>query len=212
MAQHGARLELNFAQQITNVTAAIQSTPAQLTKASNRAIRKTIRWLKNQVAREVGQALGIRQSALKQRLTQSVVGNGVDRIHILWLGVAPIAAENMGKARQTRKGVSVGKHRYQGAFYRDVYGDGEKVWIRKSRAAALGYNLPSYSGNTRGATSDFVSSGRNRGRFPVQRVAVDIEPVATEVFRRYQRRAEMQFNKVFTSELNFAVNIEKARK
>lgn len=208
MAQPGVSLQLNFAQEITRATAEIEATPEQLTKAANRAIKKTIRWLRSRVAREVAQALGIPQKAFKQRLTNHVIGTGMDQVHILWLGVAPLAAEMLGRPRQTRAGITVGKRKYPGAFYRDVYGDGPAAWIRKRRAAALGLDLPSWSGRRKGSSSDWLSSDGNGGRFPVMRVAVDIESVAGEIFRRYQRRASDRFGVVLEQELNYAVNHE----
>ena len=211
MVQPGVSLQLNFAQEITRATAFIESSPEQLNKASIRAIKKTIRWLRGRVAREVAQALGIPQKAFKQRLTSSVMGNGMDQVHILWLGVAPLAAEMAGRPRQTRSGVSVGKRKYQGAFYRDVYGDGASVWIRKRRAQALGLDLPSWSGRSTSKRSTFVDGSANSGRFPVMRVAIDMESVAGEIFRRYQRRAVDRFGVVLEQELNYAINHEGAK-
>jgi len=212
MAQPGVELQLNFAQEITRATALIQATPKQLELASKRAMKKTIRWLRTRVAREVSQALGISQKAFKQRLTSTSSGSGADLAHILWMGVAPLAVEMIGKPRQTKKGVSVGKRKYAGAFYRDVYGDGPRVWIRKARAHALGLDLPSWSGKSSSSRSSWLESAENRGRFPVMRVAVDVESVASEIFRRYQRRAQERFGTVLEQELNYAVNLEGGKR
>lgn len=216
MAESGVSLEMNFAREITRATAAIQATPKQIEVASQRALKKTIRWLSSRIAREIGQALNVPQKSFKRRLSVKAVGRGSDQVHILWLGVAPLAAELVGRPRQTKQGVSVGKHRFQGAFYKDVYGDGASVWIRKSRAAALGLKLPQWGRKSRGGDSRFMDYGgpndsSNRGRFPVMRVSIDIESVAAEIFRRYDRRAIDRFSTVIDQELNYAVNHERKR-
>ena len=137
MAQPGVDIQLNFAQDITRATAQIAATPAQLEKAVQRAIKKTLRWLQTRISRDIAKELGVPQKAIKHRLTLSQTGKGTNGIHILWLGTAPLAAEMAGKPRQTKSGVTVGKRKFPGAFYRDIYGDGPKVWIRASRAQAL---------------------------------------------------------------------------
>lgn len=65
MAESGVSVQMNFARAIRNVTARIEATPAQLTKASERAMKKTIRWLSGRVARELAQQLGVPQKYLK---------------------------------------------------------------------------------------------------------------------------------------------------
>jgi hypothetical protein len=207
----GASVQLNFAREIMRATAMIQATPKQMQTATDRAIKKTIRWLSSRVAREIGQALNIPQKAIKNRVVTSVVGSGSERVHILWLGVAPIAAENLANPRQTKKGVSVGRRRYDGAFYRDVYGDGDHVWIRKSRAAALAMDLPDWGGK-KGGDGGYLRNPEARGRFPLRRVSVDISSVANDVFRRYDKRAMERFSALIDQELNYAVNHERKRK
>lgn len=205
MPQSGVSFDMNFAQEMTRAAAAMQATPAQIQVAGQRAIKKTMRWLTSRLARELGQALGVAQNAIKPRLSSKAIGKGRDQVHVLWLGVAPLAAEKAGRARQTKRGVSVAKHKYQGAFVKNVYGDGNAVWIRKSRAADLGHNLPNWGRSKGGTGADTL----NRGRFPVMRVALDVESVAGEIFRRYDRRAIARFGELIDQELNYVVNHER---
>ena len=209
MAQPGVDIQLNFAQDITRATAQIAATPAQLEKAVQRAIKKTMRWLQTRIAREVATALGVPQKAIKHRLSVTQTGKGTNGIHILWLGTAPLAAESAGKPRQTKAGVTVGKRKFPGAFYRDVYGDGPKVWIRASRANALGMDLPQW-GRKQRARASTLAPGEG-GRFPVRRVSIDVQHVANDIFGRYQKQAEQRFNTVIDQELNYAVNHESKR-
>lgn len=204
MAQNGVSLDLDFAQEITKATALIQSTPEQLNKAAARAAKKTIQWLQTRISREIAQALGVPQRLIKKRLTASAAGKGVNQVHILWLGVAPISAELLGRPKQTRAGVTVGRRRFQGAFYRDVWGDGERVWIRKRRAEALGMDLSNKGAGSAGASDS--------GRFPVVRVSVAVDVAAGEIFRRYQRRASERFGVLLEQELNYTINHEGAKR
>ncbi|MCO7217132.1 phage tail protein [Halomonas sp. OfavH-34-E] len=208
MAQAGVSVQLNFAREITRATAAIQATPDQLQKASDRAIKKTIRWLKTRIAREISAATKVPQKALKPRLTTSVVGTGRDRVHILWFGSLPLAAENAGNPRQTRKGTSVGKHRYEGAFVATIYNPEANVWIRSRRNASAGHFT---MGKPRKPSSGAGVPPELSGRFPVQRVGIPLDTLAAEVFKRYQRRAEARFGELIEQELNYAVNHENQR-
>ncbi|WP_299071975.1 hypothetical protein AB6C63_023270 (plasmid) [Vibrio cyclitrophicus] len=210
MAESGVEVQMNFAQAIRNATAVIQATPKQMEVASERAIRKTIRWLSGRVARELSQQLGIPQKNLKPRLVVRSVGKGMDKAHILWMGVATMSADLAGKARQTRKGVTVGKRKFEGAFLRSVYNPEENVWIRARRNREQGYMTLSRTrkANHRSPSPELA------GRFPIQRIGVEIESVATEAFRRLDRRALDRFKTLIEQELNYAVNHEskKARK
>lgn len=210
MAESGVEVQMNFAQAIRNATAVIQATPKQMEVASERAIRKTIRWLSGRVARELSQQLGIPQKNLKPRLLVRSVGKGMDKAHILWMGVAPMPADLAGKARQTRKGVTVGKRKFEGAFLRSVYNPEENVWIRARRNREQGYLTMSRrrKANHRSQNPELA------GRFPIQRIGVELESIATEIFRRLDRRALDRFKTLIEQELNYAVNHEskKARK
>ncbi len=207
MAQAGVSVEMNFAREVTRATAAIQATPKQLEKASNRAIKKTIRWLRTRIAREISAATKVPQKALKPRLTASVAGRGSDRVHILWFGSMPLPAENAGNPRQTRKGTNVGRHRYEGAFVATIYNPEANVWIRTRRNASAGH----YTLGKRRKPAPSGVPPELSGRFPVQRVGIPLDTLAAEVFKRYQKRAEARFGVLIEQELNYAVNHEKQR-
>ncbi len=216
MSQNGVDVQINFARELQNASAAIQATPEQLSKAGQRAIKKTMRWVQTRISREISSALGISQKVLKSRFSLKTVGDNGDRVTVFWIGVAPIAAERTGSARQTRAGVSVKKNRYQAAFYKDVYGHGDKVWIRQSRAKKLGMKLPKLdTGSGTAGDSTFLDYGgendsSQRGRFPIVRVAEEVAPIATDVFKRFQNRIPAQFSKILAQELNYVVNHERS--
>ncbi|NYZ70406.1 hypothetical protein H0A36_30810 [Endozoicomonas sp. SM1973] len=47
-----------------------------------------------------------------------------------------------------------------------------------------------------------------QGRFPVERIGIAIDPIAAELFKRYQSRVNVQFNRILEQELHYALNIE----
>jgi hypothetical protein len=214
MAASGVNFQLNFAQGITRVTAQIQATPEQVTKAGERARRKTMRWLSTRMAREISQALRVPQKSLKTRWSTTTAGSGAEQVTILWFGTLPLPAENAGRPRQGKKGTTVAGRRFDGAFYRSVYDGVSRVWIRKSRAQALGLQLPAMSRQNSGGNQRFLDLGgsndsSNRGRFPVVRVGIELAGMADEVFRRYERRALARFAELIEQEINYAVNHER---
>lgn len=204
MAAGGVNVRMDFADAIRNATAVIQSTPKQVHLATSRAIKKTMKWLSVRVARELSQKLGIPQKNLKARFSLKTVGKGANQAHILWMGVAPMSADSAGKARQTKKGVTVGKRVFEGAFLRSVYNPEKNVWIRAQRNLDKNYTT---LGKTRaGARS---TKPELSGRFPLQRISVEIEPAAALAFKRLERRALDRFNTLIAQELNYAVNHER---
>lgn len=213
MAQSGVSFQLSFAREITNITARIQTTPEQLRKAAERARRKTLRWLSTRMSREISQALRVPQRALKSRWSTTTAGQGADQVAILWFGTLPLPAESAGSPRQGKRGTAVAGRRFDGAFYRAVYDGVPRVWIRKARAQALGLDLPAMSRKKGGGDFRFLeyAGEGGRGRFPVMRVGIALEDMASEVFRRYERRALARFAELIEQEINYAVNHERKR-
>lgn len=177
MQTNGVDIQINFARELQQASAALQSTPKQLHLAGQRAIKKTMRWVQTRLARELAQALNVSQKSLKTRFSLRNVGRGSDSVTILWLGIAPLAAERAGKARQTRKGVTVGKRKYEGAFYRRVYGDEARVWKRVGAE-----------------------------RLPVKAEVIQVSDHAEEIFKRFEQRIPAEFQRIIKQELNYVVN------
>jgi hypothetical protein len=180
MSQNGVNIQIDFAKELQLASALIQGTPKQLALAGQRAIKKTMRWVKSRMARELAQSLAVSQKALAPRFYLSTDGVGLDATTILWMGVNALPAEMLGHARQTKSGVTVGKRKYAGAFYRKVYGDKSRVWRRVGAS-----------------------------RFPVKAEVVEISEQATEVFNRFQLRVPAEFQRLLKQELNYVVNHAK---
>lgn len=108
------------ASQLDAVIAEFDATPKQALAASKRAIRKTAKFGQGRVARAIAGAHGIRQKVLKERARVTVSKVKADARYgvsaYIWVGTVPLRASDVGKPRQTRAGVTVGKHKFPGAF------------------------------------------------------------------------------------------------
>jgi len=167
--------------------------------AQRRAINKTLRWLRTHVAREVGRQERIAIAAVRQRLRAfPVSSSGQGK---LWFGINPIEASRAGRPRQSRTGVSVAGRKYQGAFFKTVYGGKPDIWIR---TASKHFDADSYpdsevSGGG-GRRSGWISE--NDSRFPLAKAKISLEEVRPH-FEAWTSRAHERLVVVMEQELNF---------
>ena len=176
--------------------------PKSVVAAQRRAINKTLRWLRGQVAREVGRQERIAIAAVRQRIKAfPVTGNGQGK---LWFGIRPIEASRAGRARQTRSGVSVAGRRYQGAFFKKVYGGKPDIWIRtgSKHFDADDYPDSDVSGGG-GRRSGWVSE--NDSRFPLAKAKISLEDVRPH-FDAWTNRGHDRLLVVMEQELNFELH------
>ncbi|MCE1053832.1 hypothetical protein [Pseudomonas alloputida] len=173
--------------------------PKAMAAAQRRAINKTLRWLRGQVAREVGRQERIAIAAVRQRLKAFPMGsNGQGK---LWFGIRPIEASRAGRPRQTRTGVSVAGRRYQGAFYRQVYGGKPDIWIRTASKHFDAVDYPdSEVSRGGGRRSGWVSE--NDSRFPLAKAKISLDDVRPH-FEAWTNRAHERLKVVLEQELNF---------
>lgn len=171
--------------------------PKAAAAAQRRAINKTIRWLRTHIARAVGKQERIAIGAVRQRLRAYPVTGG-DMRGKLWFGINVIEASRVGRARQTGAGVSVAGRRYQGAFYKKVYGSNADIWIRTS---SKHFNTTDYPDAAQGGRrSGFVEENDNR--FPLAKAKVSLEQVRPH-FDAWVKRADERLLEILTQELNF---------
>lgn len=110
----------------------------------------------------------------------------------------------MGRARQTKAGVSVAGRRYQGAFYQKVYGGKADIWIR---TASKHFNPQDYPDSTVSAPGG-TSSGwiaENDNRFPLAKAKVSLEDVEGP-FNAWAQKADERLLVVLKQELNFELH------
>lgn len=171
--------------------------PKAAAAAQRRAINKTIRWLRTHIARTVGKQERIAIGAIRQRLRAYPVTGG-DMRGKLWFGINATEASRVGRARQTGAGVSVAGRRYQGAFYKKVYGSNADIWIRTS---SKHFNTTDYPDAAQGGRrSGFAEENDNR--FPLAKAKVSLEQVRPH-FDAWVKRADERLLEILTQELNF---------
>ncbi|WP_030128513.1 hypothetical protein [Pseudomonas sp. QTF5] len=171
--------------------------PKAAAAAQRRAINKTLGRLRTHIARAVGKQERIAIAAVRQRLRAYPVTGSTMRGK-LWFGLNAIEASRTGRARQTGSGVSVASRRYQGAFYKKVYGSKSDIWIR---TASKHFNAENYPDTEQGRRrSGFVEENDNR--FPLAKAKVSLEQ-ARPHFDSWIKRADELLLEILKQELNF---------
>ncbi|WP_421548436.1 hypothetical protein [Pseudomonas sp. QD4] len=170
--------------------------PKAAAAAQRRAINKTLRWLRTHIARAVSSKERIAVAAVRQRLrAYPINGNGQGK---LWFGINPIESSRIGRARQNRAGVSVAGRRYQGAFFKKVYGGQADIWIR---TGSKHFNAQDYPETRQGKRrSGFVAENDNR--FPLAKAKVSLDDVRPQ-FEQWVAKADERLLVVLEQELNF---------
>lgn len=87
--------------------------PAAMTRAWRRALRKTGVWVKGQTAKAVSKSVAIPQKVLRSRVYFFLRSRDSGKV---WLGLNDVQAHRVGRSRSTRRGISVGRHRFDGAW------------------------------------------------------------------------------------------------
>ena len=171
--------------------------PKAAAAAQRRAINKTLRWLRTHIARAVGRQQRIAIGAVRQRLRAYPVSSGTMRGK-LWFGLNAIEASRAGRPRQGTGGVSVAGRRFQGAFFKKVYGSKADIWIRTS---SKHFSTDDYPDTEQGRRrSGFVEENDNR--FPLAKAKISLEQ-ARPHFEAWVRRADERLLEVLKQELNF---------
>ncbi|RMO70575.1 hypothetical protein [Pseudomonas syringae group genomosp. 3] len=171
--------------------------PKAAAAAQRRAINKTLRWLRTHIAREVGRQERIAVAAVRQRL-RAYPASGSAMRGKLWFGLDAISASRIGRARQTRSGVSVAGRRYQGAFFKTVYGGSPDIWIR---TASKHFDANDYAPTRQGkGRSGFIEE--NGSRFPLAKAKISLEG-ARPHFDDWVKRADARLLEILKQEFNF---------
>ena len=174
--------------------------PKAAAAAQRRAINKTLRWLATHIARAVGQQERIAVAAVRQRLRAYPVSGGANSGK-LWFGLNAMEASRIGRPRQSRSGVSVAGRRFQGAFFKKVYGNSADVWIRTASKHFDASDYPdSDVSGAGGASSGWIAE--HGSRFPLAKAKVSLEQ-ARPHFESWIRKADEQLVHVLQQELNF---------
>ncbi|MFJ4111463.1 hypothetical protein [Pseudomonas sp. NPDC089758] len=176
--------------------------PKAIKAAQRRAVNKTLRWLRTHVARSVGRQERIAIAAVRQRLlAYPVSSSGQGK---LWFGLNPIEASRAGRVRETRTGVSVAGRKYQGAFFRQVYGSKPDIWMRTASKHFSANDYPDSEVSGRGsASSGWIAE--NNSRFPLAKAKISLEDVRSH-FESWTNKAHQRLLVVMEQELNFELH------
>lgn len=96
--------------------------------AWRRTLRKTSNWVIGQASRAASGKTKIPQKVLKSRIRFYLKDAATGKV---WLGLSALPADRIGKPRQTRAGVTVGKHRFGHAWL--IKPGGKTVFIRSGK-------------------------------------------------------------------------------
>lgn len=103
-----------------------------INRGMRRAVAKTALWARAQAARAIRADEGIAYRAIRRRLR--AYAQNPQRMSLkVWLGLWRMAVTALGRARQTRSGVSVGRRRYPGAFLATMKSGHEGIFQRRGK-------------------------------------------------------------------------------
>ena len=147
--------------------------PAAMQNAWRRTLRKTSNWVKSQTAKAVSKETRIPQKLLRQRLYFFLRSRDTGKV---WLGLNAIEAHRLGKTRQTRKGVTAGRFRFDGA------------WMMK-----------------KAAPDGPVYRRVDKDRLPYEQVTHDWSASGEAAFKEAAARAEERLMVVLRQEVNYEI-------
>lgn len=150
-------------------------TEERLQAAGSRAVRKTAQWVKTHLARNLSKELQIVQKVIRQRLRVYLRDRRSLQAKV-WLGLYRVRASRIGRPRQTRAGVSVGRHRFPGAFIASMKSGHEDVYQRRGDA-----------------------------RLPIDIVQLEIAEQAEKALQEVSRKADARLMVLMEHEINYEI-------
>jgi hypothetical protein len=193
-------ITLDLEPEISEITRGFALTEKTMQVALKRSVRKLMRWIRRQVLQYASRMSGIAQNKFSL----------YNRVHLklsgtegwMWVGFGALPLHEAGRVswRPGSVGARVAGQQYAGAFYRRVYGDTPKVWIRNARNLREGHALYRSNRTMRGGTAP------GHGRFPVRLLGLEMEEIPREMQRRLERKAHLRFKTLLRHELEFALS------
>lgn len=144
--------------------------------AWRRALKKSANWVKGQTAKHVSAEMHIAQKLIRQRLYFFLRSADKGKV---WLGLNAVEAHRLGNPRQTRRGVSVGRHRFDNA------------WIYRSK---------------RGSKNDGKVFRRvGKARMPITAVKLDWADKGEAAFRKAAAEIEARLMVILEQEVKYEI-------
>lgn len=183
--------------QVQAAILAMAATPKEVSKASDRAARHTMNAMKTLIARSISAQLNLPVNVLKSRLNVRKYGKGSPSVWVLWVGLNAMPVQQIGNISQAKAGLRHKGGIVKGGFDKDVFSSGQRGWIRKSRAKALGLKLPGLD-----KAGSKQPPAHLLGRFPVVRIATDLGAAAQTIINQWQAKSRERFLARFRHELS----------
>ncbi|EPT9721476.1 phage tail protein [Vibrio cholerae] len=154
------------------------------------AISKTINAVgmvsERNTAKDVSKTERIKQKSIRARLVVRQKSAPAVPVRIVKVRRHPMAVSAVGKPRKTKRGVTVGRHRFDSAFL----ADGSKGFGKYIPAAKRSNRSQAYR-PTR-LKSEQVFKRSSKARYPIEVVTIPIAEPLTEAYERSVRRAYNQ--------------------
>ena len=144
-----------------------------LIRVWQRTLRKTSNWIKGQAAKEISRRTRIAQKLIKKRMHVYLNERGNDAK--VWLGLNPVSAHRLRRVRLTKRGATVGRRRFDGAWQMAKRNGPQGPLFRRVGAA----------------------------RLPIEKVVVDWSEEGASAFREVAERIESRLLVVFRQEVNY---------
>lgn len=176
-----------------------QLSPKAMQNAWRRTLRKTHVWIKGQVAKAVSKNSKIPQKVLRSRIYFFLKSYDTGKV---WLGLNAVEADRLGIARQTRTGVTAGRHPFKSAWiYRsNVSGKNRRIKIRHRDGSV---ETKSYQANDR--NDGLVMRRTGKSRLPYERVRYDWADTGESAFRSVAALAEQRLLIILKQEVNYEI-------
>ncbi|HFG1968386.1 TPA: phage tail protein [Vibrio cholerae] len=154
------------------------------------AISKTINAVgmvsERNTAKDVSKTERLKQKSIRARLVVRQKSAPAVPVRIVKVRRHPMAVSAVGKPRKTKRGVTVGRHRFDSAFV----ADGSKGFGKYIPAAKRSNRSQAYH-PTR-LKSEQVFTRSSKARYPIEVVTIPIAEPLTEAYERSVRRAYNQ--------------------
>jgi hypothetical protein len=158
------------------VVEAIGATEAQVRTAAVRALNKTALWLRSQSAKEISDELKIKMKLIRQKF-QIIKASKTNLEALVVANLYGFKAVKLGTPKQTASGVSIGKHKFPGAFV-----------AKMPKTGHVG-----------------VFKRKNRKRLPIREQYFFLDPEAYEIVKRnVDNEASAVFLRHFEHEIHYA--------
>lgn len=168
----------------------------QMEAAELRALNKTMAWLRTRAVRAVSEEMKLAAHLVRQRVANYRATRRQKRGKV-WAGLRAIEARRLGRFRQLKTGVRVGRHTFKGAFISAMDNGRTGIWER--------------TGEAKRTTTKGRYAGTNTKREPIREVKIEMNQETRDALAELFGQANERFFTVLRQELKYQVYVKNAR-